>query len=225
MEKNILVHCLSDGSKSYEDVNLASFCPCCGVHLSPSILHAVQVEGSEDEYINKIFIMNFCPECEECFISRHIYDDDSETYVFESSAPMTFFPANFSDNVRSLSPNFVSVYNESARAESLGLTSICGMGYRKALEFLIKDYAISICPEDTEKISSLPLSKCIEEYVSGVKLKALAKASTWLGNDETHYVKKHADYGLPDMKAFITAFITYIEAELACQEAQKLLSK
>lgn len=104
------------------------------------------------------------------------------------------------------------------------MDSICGMGYRKALEFLVKDYAIFLRPEDSEKIFSLPLAKCIEQHISSPKLNTLAKASVWLGNDETHYIKKHSDYGLPELKAFITAFVTYVDSELALLDADKLLS-
>lgn len=70
----------------------------------------------------------------------------------------------------------------------------------------------------------MPLAQCIDQYINGSQLKSLAKASAWLGNDKTHYVKKHTNYGLPKLKAFITAFITYIDAELAYQESQDLLS-
>ena len=56
------------------------------------------------------------------------------------------------------------------------------------------------------------------------RLVTLAKASVWLGNDETHYVKKHPDYTLNNMKAFINAFITFIDSDLAYEAAYKLVS-
>jgi len=224
MNKEITVYRFSDFHKIRVTVCTASSCPKCGVTLSSDLLYAFLVDDVKDECNNKIFILNLCPHCEECFLSRHLYDEDSDTYLHESSAPMHFFHVSFSENIKKLSPNFISIYNESAHAEALGLTSICGMGYRQALEFLAKDYCIFKYQENFDNISSTPLSKCIENYMKDTHISTLARASAWLGNDETHYTKKHNNYGLPELKAFITALVTYIDAELAFEDANLLLS-
>lgn len=223
MKQIIPVHHSCNESTYNETVDLASSCPICGITLHPHTLYAFLLEEN-DESENKMFLLNFCDHCNECFMSRHIYDDDEDVYTHASSAPMHSQNTNFSDNIKKLSTNFVKIYNESSFAESLGLTSICGMGYRKSLEFLIKDFAVSIQPQDASNISSMPLTQCIEQYINDSRLKTLAKASAWLGNDETHYTKKHKNYGIRDLKAFITAFITFIDAELAYKDAQALLS-
>lgn len=224
MNKEVTANRLSDDREISVTVNTASSCPKCGVTLSPDLLYAALIEDVENECNNKLFVLNLCDNCEECFISRHIYDEDTDVYLYESSAPALFFYTAFSENMKKLSPNFISIYNESAHAESLGLHSICGMGYRKALEFLVKDYAIFSYPTDSEKIASLPLAQCISQYIDNKRIKSLATASAWLGNDETHYIKKHPEYGVTKLKAFITAIVTFIDAELACRDAQVLLS-
>lgn len=223
MKQKISVYYSSDESTHNETVDLASSCPRCGVTLHPYNLFAYLLEET-DESENKMFTLNFCDHCNECFISRHIYDNDNDIYIHESSAPMCTINTYFSDNINKLSKNFVKIYNESSLAESLGLTSICGMGYRKSLEFLIKDYVISVNPQDSDNIASLTLAQCISKYIDNPRLNTLAKASAWLGNDETHYTKKHKNYDIQDLKAFITAFTTFIDAELAYQDAQVLLS-
>lgn len=223
MKQKISVYYLSDDSTHNETVELTSSCPKCGTTLIPEIIYSFMVEET-DECDNKLFLLNFCAHCNEGFISRHVYDDEDDIYIHESSAPMCCPNTSFSNNINKLSKSFVKIYNESAIAESLGLTSICGMGYRKSLEFLVKDFAISIMPQDTNNISSMPLARCIDQYISNDRLKTLAKASAWLGNDETHYTKKHKNHGIHDLKAFITALVTFIDAELACQDAQTLLS-
>lgn len=98
------------------------------------------------------------------------------------------------------------------------------MGYRKALECLVKDFAISVHPEEKDKIPPLPLAQCIEKYLDSPKLKNLAKASAWLGNDETHYTRKYANYSVDDLKKFVMAFVTHIDAELACLDAESFVS-
>lgn len=225
MKKTIVIHSLANDSKFTDTVELSSYCPCCGVHLSPIVLYAAAV-SYDDEDENKVFILNYCPECDECFISKHTYDtEEGFGYIFDSSSPTTHFLHVFPDEVTNLSPDFVKIYNESLQAEELGLTSICGMGYRKALEFLVKDYIIHKNPSKEADVSSKMLMNCINDYIDDSRLNVLAKASTWLGNDETHYVKKHTDYSTKDLKSFINAFSTFITADLACENAMKLIGK
>lgn len=131
MKHTISVYSLSNDRSLQEDVELPYSCPICGTTLSPDVLDNTLIE-CEDEEDNMVFLFNHCPKCNECFISRHIYDFDYGGYIFESSAPSKHVETHFSDNIHSLSPEFVSIYNEALRAESLGMTSICGMGYRKA---------------------------------------------------------------------------------------------
>ena len=225
MKQLIQTKHLDDTTSYYHDtMDLATSCPICGDGLTPLVISAAILVDEEDEENNKGFILNYCSKCDECFISRHTYNADCDIYEFESSAPMSYYKQSFSPDIQKLSPDFVSIYNDSLHAESLGMTSICGMGYRKSLEFLVKDFAISNNPDSEEEIIKLALAKCIETYIDNPKLKSLAKASAWLGNDETHYVRKHPQYGIAELKAFINAFVTFIDAELAYTNAQILLA-
>ena len=226
MKQNISLHNLSDSSKFNEYTELATSCPCCGASLHPDLLFAVCV-GNDDECDNVVFLLNYCASCEECFISRHVFDEEfGEGYIFSSSAPIKNVNCKFSEKIEEISPNFVSIYKDSYLAESYGLTSICGMGYRKALEFLIKDYAIfkNPLPQFRDEIIRLPLMQCINKYIEDERLTSLAKASAWIGNDETHYTKQHPAYTLANLKVFINAFVTFIDADLAYEDAQNLLN-
>ena len=69
-----------------------------------------------------------------------------------------------------------------------------------ALEFLIKDYACLENPDKEEVIKKTLLGKCINEYILDSNVKACAKRATWLGNDETHYVRKWTDQDISDLK-------------------------
>ena len=95
------------------------------------------------------------------------------------------------------------------------------MGYRKALEFLVKDYAIFLNQEDEDKIKNASLSSCINNYIDNIKIRHLSLASTWLGNDETHYIKKSQDYNII---TFIDATVSFIDSDLAAIKAEKLIS-
>lgn len=80
------------------------------------------------------------------------------------------------------------------------------------MEFLVKDYAISIHPEHKSQIESSQLARCIADFIDNEKIKTLAKASAWLGNDETHYIRKHQNHNIQDLKRFIKATVAYIES-------------
>lgn len=129
----------------------------------------------------------------------------------------------FSEKLATVSPHFVRIYHQAEMAEAQGMTEICGMGYRKALEFLVKDFACMMNPDEEDDIKKLPLSACINNYIESNRIKTLATASAWLGNDETHYVRKHEDYDTEDMKIFIKSLVPFIESELAFLEAQEFI--
>ena len=98
------------------------------------------------------------------------------------------------------------------------------MGYRKALEFLIKDYAISLKSNESDKISKMTLSQVIDEFIDNKKIKTLARASAWIGNDETHYQRKHENYDVNHLKSFIQATVSTIDSDLEVIKAEKLLN-
>ena len=99
------------------------------------------------------------------------------------------------------------------------------MGYRKSLEFLIKDYAIFKYPDSRPDIENSPLSKCINTFIEEPQINVLAKASAWIGNDETHYIRKHESYDISNLKHFISATVAYINYALTYLEASEFLKK
>ncbi len=135
-------------------------------------------------------------------------------YYFIRMIRGKFKTRDFSDHIKSISDSFCKIYNESQIAEENGLTEICGVGYRKCLEFLIKDYIISIHPLKAEEVKTKFLSNCIQQYVSNENIKNMAKRATWLGNDETHYVRLWEDKDLRDLKLLLDLTLHWIEMEL-----------
>ncbi|MDT2555484.1 DUF4145 domain-containing protein [Enterococcus raffinosus] len=117
-------------------------------------------------------------------------------------------------------PNFKKIYDQSLEAESQGLDEISGIGFRKSIEFLIKEYVIHKNPERTEEVKSKFLGKVIDDNLKEFpKIQTLAKAAVWIGNDETHFVRVHQDKDIQDMKEFLVATALFISAELAVEEA------
>ena len=132
---------------------------------------------------------------------------------------------NLPENIEKISPDFVKIYTQSAIAEKELLDQIAGVGYRKAAEFLIKDYAISKKPADEEKIKSIMLGQVISTYLNDFpKIQALAKSVAWIGNDETHYVRRHDSKDIDDLKKFILSAAQFIAADYDADEALSFTS-
>lgn len=105
------------------------------------------------------------------------------------------------DAVRNISPQFIKIYNQAEEAERRKLDQICGLGYRKAFEFLIKDYLVAKHPEKENEIkNSYKFAQLIKDYVTDNKVKLLAERTSWLGNDHAHYTKKWIDKDIGDLK-------------------------
>jgi hypothetical protein len=59
---------------------------------------------------------------------------------------------------------FIKTYLQSLVAENSGLDELAGMGYRKSIEYLVKDWAIQNNPSDKETIENCWLGQVIKDY-------------------------------------------------------------
>lgn len=208
-------------------IDTPSFCPRCHSAIEPVYLHGYV----NDLKKNSISIFLHCNACKNTFISSYKLTDVLDSYYrthlladLIKSEPISITDQSFSNELKNLSPNFVRVYNQAFAAEQNELYDICGMGYRKAVEFLAKDYAIHINPNKEADIKSSYLSACINTYFDNKKLQNLATASVWLGNDQTHYEQRISDAGIKEMKAFIMALVNFIDSDLQADIAADLIN-
>jgi hypothetical protein len=117
-----------------------------------------------------------------------------------------------------VSGRFTELYNQASAAEAYGLADIAGTGYRKALEFLVKDYCVALSPEDAEAIRKKFLKNVIDDHLGDGKLKTAATLTTWLGNDEGHYERRWVDKDLKDLKALLNLTITFVNEEVQLEQ-------
>jgi hypothetical protein len=122
--------------------------------------------------------------------------------------------------IRDISPDYCEIHNQAHKAEESKLDLVAGPGYRKALEFLIKDYLLQTHTDANEraKIEKMLLGKCITTYIANDMIKQTAERAAWLGNDETHFVRKWIDKDLKDLKLLIGLTVRWIEMEKMTQE-------
>ena len=189
--------------------NTPRTCPHCNYGVEPKI-HFAYLRDDND----KLEVITPCPRVECGRLTVSIYDRvGAQTYRFMRSEGRYHPHTKFPDEINEISSKFQTIYSHAEEAENQGLDEICGPGYRKALEFLVKDYAIAQSPEEKEKIATnYKLGAVIHDYISDAKVQQLAKRAAWLGNDETHY-KKRWGMGLAELKDLIQLVVNAIENE------------
>ncbi len=107
---------------------------------------------------------------------------------------------------------FIKTYLQSLEAENYGLDEIAGMGFRKAVEYLVKDWAIKNNPDDSEKIKSLWLGQVIKKYYEG-DLKDILERATWLGNDQAHYNRLFEEFDIDVLKELIALIMVELDRQ------------
>ena len=200
-------------NKRIEVKDIALACPFCGTKVIPRYLYGVYNQDGTSS------LFTLCPNeaCKKSYVSIMRLHIDG--YQLDSYQALPHHNRSFSETITSISSEFVSIYNQAFTAEQMNLDSICGVGYRKALEFLIKDYAISTTKEsEHENIKKLQLMPCLNQYIKDTRVNEIAKRAIWLGNDETHYVRKWDERSLKDLKGLIDLTLYWIESEIKSNE-------
>ena len=165
-----------------------------------------------------------CPRlaCEKLFIGRYARRDAGYgLHLLVACLLYELDSIEFGEPIAIVSPSFCEIYNEANKAEQYGLKLVAGAGYRKSLEFLIKDYLIGLTPADTEAIKKQPLAACIKERVANGNIVTTASRAAWLGNDEVHYERKWEGKDLEDLKVLIQLTLRWIEMEKLTEKVAK----
>ncbi|MGD0038331.1 MAG: hypothetical protein ABSC53_13680 [Bacteroidota bacterium] len=212
---------------SYEYDKLPDTCPLCHSGIEPRILIGNYIADATSMEGGRLQIILRCPrkECQNAFIASYwqsIYSNfQNGRYFLQSLAPYNVEPPNVPDEIKSVSKLFLKIYTQATTAEKFKLDQVAGAGYRKAIEFLIKDYCISINPQLSEDIKSKFLAKCIEDHVTDTNIKVCAKRATWLGNDETHYVRQWEEKDITDLKILIELTMGWIRNSILTEKYTK----
>jgi hypothetical protein len=192
-------------------------CPICHFSVTPIDWTTGTLSGNGQQLERLLQCPN--ASCRRLFLAQYAWWNSA--YVLQTCVPTDIRTLPQSETIKSISDDFCKIYAEASKAEGMGLKLAAGPGYRKALEFLIKDYIISQYAEtDPEKIAAYRtevektlLAPCIAKYVKSDQIKEIAKRAAWLGNDETHYVRKWEGKDLDDLKKLIALTIHWIEIE------------
>jgi hypothetical protein len=194
------------------DLLLPDVCPICHHAIAPVVALAFRTADGDAEVLircmNSACQRGFVALCQE---TKEQAPSGTTTFKVASVAPRSVEETPFPDVVKRTSPTFVAIYGQAMEAESHDLHQLVGIGLRKALEFLVKDYLIARKPNDRAEIEKTMLGPCIKKFVDDTRLKQCAERAAWLGNDETHYVRKWTDKDVNDLKTLIRLTVLWIE--------------
>lgn len=193
--------------------HLPDECPRCHHAITPGFI--ASIFSVETRIIDAAFR---CPRhnCSRMFIAifeRALLQGGnySDQFYLRSAFPASPIAPSLPDEVAKISPQFVEIFTQASKAEVFGLGEVAGVGYRKALEFLVKDYCVSKHPDKEDDLKKRPLGQVVDVYVDNENIKQCAKRAVWLGNDETHYVRTWVEKDVRDLKLLIKLTVGWIE--------------
>lgn len=198
--------------------NTPDTCPLCHVR--------VHIDAGRDSVLSNGYLQHLfqCPSCHDLFIGYYSLHEHAEKrsvhdlgkLQLEILRPSRPRLEEVSDSIQAISPSFVQIYNEAITAKEMELSQIAGPGFRKAVEFLIKDYAkTKVEDEEGRKaIEKAFVGAVVSKFIGDPRIQDVAKRALWLGNDETHYLRQWTDHDIKDLIALIRLTIHWIEMEL-----------
>lgn len=204
-----------------------NICPKCKTSIFATLdtYSNVTYNKASEEIFTAIFL---CPNCQEHFVTNYkiIYDNQKQ-YVINIGYSINYAIDNdIPNNIKALSPNFVKIYEQALTAHENGLNELVGIGLRKSIEFLVKDYLINAKCLPQKEVEQMFLQNAIHK-LKDEDITSLAEKITWLGNDESHFVRKHTEIDNPieSILRFIKVLYTYLSHKLVVLEANKIEKK
>ncbi|GAK05651.1 phage protein [Geomicrobium sp. JCM 19037] len=197
------------------------YCPICNIRQIPEFIMALIQKDLTTELVECV---HKCTnnKCNILFLS-HYKKVNSMYFDWQYNFSMPNFPERIevADEIKSFSSEFEEIYNQAHLAEQDRLIHVAGMGYRKSLEFLIKDYSIEIIGCDRERIEKMSLMACIKENFENTRIRDNAEKAAWIGNDETHFKRKWPDKDIDDLKLLLELTMNYMKMEVQSEEMVK----
>ena len=218
------------GNKRVE-INLPEDCPYCQRAIVPKEINSfrVPIQGSE----SFVYIALQCPSCKETFFAKYycevddsdlsvlsLYNPYSDGYYFQEIIGGSEIKQKFSDEVEKLSPRFVSIFRQADAAMQKGWNDVAGIGFRYSFEILVKDYLISLREQNIPEIN---LGECIAKLNPDIFDKELFRDTVWLGNDFAHYVSKHPEMDIHELRDAIMSCVEKIDRHIKDQNLKKKL--
>lgn len=196
-------------SLGYRLIEIPTLCPHCNVGFGPKNVLRNTFDNETDFFI---FFTHQCNVCFKYCLTLQKVDGDE-------SVLLTLYPKEqeryFEPLITNLSPRFVDMYNSTFKCEQAGAVELAGIGYRAAMELLIKDYALDFELASYEEIAKKNLNRCIDTFFkndSGAFISA--DVVRLLGNNYAHWDKTEEQLDLQTLKAYLELVVQSVYAKL-----------
>ena len=217
-------------------------CPQCHAFGEQRLAFTQPIFAKGDEIEASMWLLMQCQrlQCRRPFFAVYKPPDplarDAPDYRLAFVTPGGPLPQQRDENIVALSDQFYQILDQAIAAEFFNLDLVAGMGYRKALEFLAKDYAVAELRSrlkdatkaaDAVKVAELtseiearldlPLAKVISLIPHDLTKQAAARAA-WLGNDETHYTRIWTHHDIDHLKKLLGIVMQFISNEASAKQ-------
>lgn len=150
-----------------------------------------------------------CTSCKEKYLAIFDVDLKNKNATFAAFYPNK--PNSYKDDkLSAISERFIDMYNQALACEDIGNIELAAIGFRSAVEILIKDYAIKELGEDEKTVSKMRLIDAIGNYLSA-DIASSADVVRILGNDYTHYQRKYPQHDFEVLKQYMNIFIQQVK--------------
>lgn len=188
--------------------NKPATCPFCGYGTDAPVVKK-ETYSFNGHYI--IAATCQCTSCGKFFFFASEYHKDS-LYQPITIPSISFIPYE-NENLAAISERFIDMYNQALQSEFVGNIELASIGYRSALEFLVKDFAINELGKPREEVIKKKLHNAIGEYLNQNDLVSTADVVRILGNDYTHYERKYPQHDFDLLKGYMDIFLKQIEVQ------------
>ena len=195
-------------------------CPYCqrNNHVQPQRVLELPISVGD----TAVLVSTKCNECGKNYIVIFQKSSDGRQLDFLQLVPILSEEADL-ESLFELSPAFEEIHRQTTQAYQMGFGRLAVIGFRTALEILMKDFVIFDLDKDkgADDIGKLNLNNLIQQYFKVFEEKDFARAIQALGNDSTHYINKHPDYSAKDVESYYRMFVSIIKSRYECRRIGK----
>ena len=213
------MHSIRVGNRNLDFDHKPDHCPICHRGIEPTVLCGSRTSSSRGDDPN-LEIAWRCTwrDCGRVFVARYVYHSSlrgtEPDYHLSELIPDVFVPPSVPKEIAEVSPDFQRILSQAAEADARGLHDIAGPGYRKSLEFLVKDYCVFLKPDEADVVRDMSLGDCISNRVDDSRVVNCARRAAWLGNDETHYLRIWQNKDINDLKLLLKLTINWVQSSI-----------
>lgn len=203
---------IQDGDENHTlRIELPNTCGICHIDFVPDFL--VGFFGNYGHQSLTIEAVFQCLICRSLMIAYYNRRNNRVPFKLQKVVPYKHKEIIIDPEITKLSPSFVELYKQLFKAEYEGLNLLLGVGYRIALEHLVKDYLVYLEPKNKEIINSRSLYRNISK-IDNQNIRELSRKVSWINADEIQLTKKWDKKDIDDLKKLVKLISSFVTMDI-----------